>query len=66
MLERVRRATSAVGNAASVMLGQDEVRQPWKPEVGSQRSATPKSRISMMPSQKFGSDWPSTASTVLA
>ena len=30
--------------------------QPAKPEVGSQRSATPKSRMSMMPSQKFGSD----------
>jgi hypothetical protein len=41
-------------------------RQLSKPDVGSQRSATPKRRISMMPSQKLGSDWPSTASTVLA
>ena len=66
MLERVRRATSAVGNAASVMLGRTRYCQPWNPEVGSQRSVTPKSRMSMIPSQKFGSDCPSTASTVPA
>ena len=67
MLERVRRATSAVGNAASVIAGQDEV----TPALRSRRwaasgASTPKRRMSMMPSQKFGSDWPSTASTVPA
>ena len=66
MLERVRRATSAVGKAARVTAGRMRCRQLSKPEVGSQRRATPKSRISMMPSQKFGSDWPSTAKSVLA
>ena len=52
----MRRATSAVGNAASVTAGRMRWRQLWKPDVGSQRSVTPKSKISMMPSQKFGSD----------
>ena len=58
------RATSAVGNAASVTDGNTSDAQPPNPEVGSQRSVTPNSRTSMMPSQKFGSDCPSTASTV--
>ena len=66
MLERVSRATSAVGKAASVMAGSTRDDQLAKPEVGSQRSATPKSRMSMMPSQKFGSDWPTTATIVPA
>ena len=34
------------------------------PEVGSQRSSTEKTKISMMASQKLGIDWPSTATTL--
>jgi hypothetical protein len=66
MLDRVSRATRAVGYAARVMLGRMRYVQFWNPEVGSQRSVTPKSRTSMIPSQKLGSDWPSTARVVPA
>lgn len=35
------------------------------PEMGSQRSHSPTTRISMMPSQKLGIDWPNMAKSMM-
>ena len=48
----------ASGKAARVMEGRTRLCQSPRPEMGSQRSVTPKNSMSRMPSQKLGSDCP--------
>ena len=64
MEERVRRMFRAIGKAASVMPGMTRCCQVPLPEIGSHFRCTPKNRISRMPSQKLGIDWPTSAMTV--
>ena len=64
--ERVSRMLRAIGKAASVMPGMMKCCQLPLPEIGSHFRCTPKNRISRMPSQKLGIDWPASASTVTA
>ena len=64
MPERVSRVMRAVVNRPSVTAGRIRCSSVPRPEEGSRSNCTEKSRISMMPSQKVGSDWPNSATTV--
>ena len=54
----------AVVKSPSVMDGSTRCRHSPRPDEGNRFSCTEKSRISMMPSQNVGIDWPSSATTV--
>jgi hypothetical protein len=54
----------AVVKSPSVIAGRIRCSRPPRPEEGSQFSRTEKTRISMIPSQKVGIAWPSSATTV--
>ena len=80
MLPRMRRAIAAMAGAASVIAGRIRCFSPSpvrklhstpntltvspRPPAGSQPSCTEKTRISISPSQKPGTDWPSSANTI--
>ena len=54
----------AVVKSPSVIAGSRRCSSPPRPDEGSRFHWTEKTRISMMPSQKVGIDWPRRATTV--
>ena len=53
-MPRINRATRAISRAASAIDGMISESGPVRPRLGSQRSCTDSTAISIMPSQKFG------------
>ena len=59
MLVRVSRARTAMKCVPSVTAGRIKRSTPPRPDVGSHCSSTAKTRISMIPIQKYGVAWSS-------
>src|SRR5215831_177391 len=64
MVERTSRVSSAIRLIAIAAAGITTWAMPPRPDVGKSPHETAKSRIIMMASQKFGTDWPTSATAM--
>ena len=64
MVERTRRVSSAIRLIAMAAAGITTCATPPRPDVGKRPQETAKSRIIMIASQKFGTDWPTSATPI--